>query len=104
MDLFAPFLHEFTYQAMIHDLLPIEEADKTSYKTIVNQGEANEEEKNMEIGEQDGIWVENRHLHMKDLLEKLVSDFNKFRADNPQFAERYDVKRSPGSNTTLKRL
>ncbi|MCJ1257800.1 vacuolar sorting protein VPS33/slp1 [Lignoscripta atroalba] len=90
MDLFAPFLHEFTYQAMIHDLLPIEEADKTSYKTIVNQGEANEEEKNMEIGEQDGIWVENRHLHMKDLLEKLVSDFNKFRADNPQFAESGD--------------
>ena len=88
MYLFAPFIHEFTYQAMIHDLLAIEEGDKTFYKTIVNQGEKNEEEKDMEISEQDQIWVENRHLHMKDLLEKLVGDFNRFRADNPQFAER----------------
>ena len=88
MDLFAPFLHEFTYQAMIHDLLPLKEGDKIYYKTLVNQGEAGEEEKDMEISEQDEIWVENRHLHMKDLLEKLVGDFNKFRANNPQFAER----------------
>ena len=89
MDLFAPLVHEFTYQAMVHDLLPIKEAERTFYKTIVNQGSANEEEKDMELGEKDKIWVENRHLHMKDLLEKLVGDFNKFRADNPQFAERW---------------
>ena len=89
MDPFAPLIHEFTYQAMIHDLLPIKAGETVYYKTVVNQGEANEEEKDMEINEKDKIWVENRHLHMKDLLEKLVSDFNKFRADNPQFAERY---------------
>ncbi|SLM39447.1 sec1 family superfamily [Lasallia pustulata] len=87
MDLFAPVLHEFTYQAMVHDLLPVKEGDKVFYRTVVNQGDANEEEKDMEIGERDKIWVENRHLHMKDLLEKLVGDFNKFRAENPQFAE-----------------
>ena len=87
MDLFAPLVHEFTYQAMVHDLLPLKEGDKTFYKTIVNQGET-QEEKDMELGEQDKIWVENRHLHMKDLLEKLVDDFKKFRAANPQFAEK----------------
>ena len=88
MDLFTPLLHDFTYQAMVHDLLPIKEGDKSFYKTVLNQGSANEEEKEMELGENDRIWVENRHLHMKDLLEKLVADFNKFRADNPQFAEK----------------
>lgn len=91
MDLFAPVLHEFTYQAMVHDLLPVKDGDKVFYKTVVNQGDANQEEKDMEIGEKDKIWVENRHLHMKDLLEKLVGDFNKFRAENPQFAERFVV-------------
>ena len=89
MDLFAPLLHEFTYQAMAHDLLPIREGDKLTYKTTLNEGQPNEEIKEMEITESDQIWVENRHLHMKDLLGKLVEDFNKFRANNPQFADRY---------------
>lgn len=42
MDLFAPLLHEFTYQAMVHDLLPIKDGDKVTYKTIINQGSHNE--------------------------------------------------------------
>ena len=88
MDLFAPVLHEFTYQAMVHDLLPIIEGDKVFYKNA-NKDEANGATKESEISEKDKIWVANRHLHMKDLLEKLVNDFNKFRADNPQFEERY---------------
>ena len=87
MDLYAPLIHEFTYQAMAHELLPLSEGDKVLYKTIQNQGRPNQEEKEMELGEKDRIWVENRHLHMKDLLEKLVADFNKFRAENPQFAD-----------------
>ena len=89
MDLFAPLIHEFTYQAMVHELLPVSEGDKVLYKTILNQGRPNQEEKEMELSENDKIWMENRHLHMKDLLEKLVADFNKFRAENPQFAEEY---------------
>ena len=87
MDLFAPLIHEFTYQAMVHELLPLKDGDKTIYTTILNQGAPNQEERDMELGEKDKIWVENRHLHMKDLLEKLVADFNKFRAENPQFSE-----------------
>ncbi|MCJ1311970.1 vacuolar sorting protein VPS33/slp1 [Agyrium rufum] len=90
MDMFAPLLHEFTYQAMAHDLLPLKDGDRTFYKTVVNEGGPNQEEKDMELSERDKIWVTNRHLHMKDLLEKLVADFKKFRADNPQFAESDD--------------
>lgn len=86
MDLYAPFVHEFTYQAMAHDLLPVRDGDKVTYRTVLNEGRPDQEEKDMEIGEKDRIWVDNRHRHMKDTIEKLMSDFQKFIADNPHFA------------------
>jgi syntaxin-binding protein 1 len=89
MDLFAPLIHEFTYQSMVHDLLPIKEGDKITYKMVVNKGTTNEEVKEMELNDHDRIWVEYRHMHMKDVLGKLGEDFARFRAANPQFAEEY---------------
>ena len=83
IDLFAPIIHEFTYQAMVHDLLSLSDGDRTFYKVR----DANGDTRNVEISEKDSIWVVNRHLHMKDLIDKLVTDFEKFRAKNPQFAE-----------------
>jgi len=85
MDLFTPFMHEFTYQAMAHDLLPIKEGDKVTYKTVVNEDRPDQEEKEVEISEKDKIWVENRHRHMKDTIEKLMNDFQKFIDQNPHF-------------------
>ncbi|KAL8987799.1 MAG: hypothetical protein Q9177_003037 [Variospora cf. flavescens] len=87
LDLFAPVLHEFTYQAMIHDLLPLIEGDKIFYKASLNQSQPG---KDQEISEKDSIWVKYRHLHMKDLLDQLVQDFNAFKAQNPQFADSED--------------
>jgi syntaxin-binding protein 1 len=89
MDLFAPLLHEFTYQAMAHDLLRINDGNKVTYDTVINAGTSREERKEMEIGDNDRIWVDYRHLHMRDVLERLAADFAKFRAANPQFAEEY---------------
>ncbi|KAK4986188.1 syntaxin binding protein 1 [Elasticomyces elasticus] len=85
MDIYAPILHEFTYQAMAHDLLPIKDGDKTTYRTMVNEGRPDQEEKDVEISEKDRIWVENRHRHMKDTIEKLMGDFQKFIDQNPHF-------------------
>ncbi|KAK5140025.1 hypothetical protein LTR04_003202, partial [Oleoguttula sp. CCFEE 6159] len=85
MDLYAPLVHEFTYQAMAHDLLPIKDGEKTTYRAKVNEGRPDEQEKDMEIGEKDKIWVQNRHHHMKDTIEKLMSDFQKFIDENPHF-------------------
>ena len=81
----APLVHEFTYQAMAFDLLSINDGDKITYRTNVNEEDPVSEEKDMEITDKDKIWVENRHRHMKDTLDKLVGDFHKFIAENPQF-------------------
>lgn len=97
MDLYAPFLHEFTYQAMALDLLPINDTDKITYRAVVNEDDPAAEEKEMEISDKDKIWVENRHRHMKDTLTKLISDFQKFIADNPNFTNQ-DAQNAAGMN------
>ncbi|KAL8798510.1 MAG: hypothetical protein Q9182_006598 [Xanthomendoza sp. 2 TL-2023] len=98
LDLFAPLLHEFTYQAMVHDLLPLTEGEKVYYKPAANQTETIDRGKDSEIGEKDDIWIKYRHLHMKDLLDELVKDFNAFKAQNPQFADSGD----PATINTIK--
>ncbi|KAI0387842.1 Sec1-like protein [Hypomontagnella monticulosa] len=85
MDLMAPLIHEFTYQAMAHDLLPIKDGDKTTFHMVVNEGSPDAEEKDMELVEKDKVWVENRHRHMKDTIDKLMGDFQKFLDQNPHF-------------------
>ena len=90
MDLFAPLLHEFTYQAMAHDLLPIKDGDKVTFRTVVNQDRPDQQEKDVEISEKDRIWVENRHRHMKDTIEKLMGDFQRFIDENPHFTKTDD--------------
>jgi hypothetical protein len=76
---------------MAHDLLPIKEGDKITYKTLVNEGQPNAEEKDVEITEKDKIWIENRHRHMKDTIEKLMGDFQKFIRENPNFTKSGDA-------------
>ncbi|KAL5612558.1 hypothetical protein BROUX41_004344 [Berkeleyomyces rouxiae] len=85
MDLMAPILHEFTYQAMAHDLLSIEEGDKVTYSVVINQGTPEEENKVMELQEKDKVWTENRHRHMKDTIGRLMSELQKFMSANHNF-------------------
>ncbi|SPN98614.1 related to syntaxin-binding protein sec1-like protein [Cephalotrichum gorgonifer] len=87
MDLMAPFVHEFTYQAMAHDLLTIDEREKVIYRMTINENTSMQEEKDMELGDKDKVWVDNRHRHMKDTIDKLMSDFQKFLDKNPHFAK-----------------
>ncbi|KAI5801708.1 Sec1 family protein [Peziza echinospora] len=86
IDLYAPVLHEFTYQAMAHDLLPIKENDQVTYSMEVTEQNGTEM-KDMVISENDKIWVDVRHQHMKDTIEKLMSDFQGFLRDNKNFVD-----------------
>ncbi|KAL2153262.1 hypothetical protein VTH82DRAFT_4417 [Thermothelomyces myriococcoides] len=87
MDLMAPLLHEFTYQAMVHDVLPIWEQENGKVMYHMNaRPSARVEERDEELAEKDVVWVTNRHRHMKDTIDKLMSDFQKFIEKHPQFA------------------
>ncbi|KAK5938534.1 syntaxin binding protein 1 [Knufia obscura] len=100
MDVVAPFVHELTYQAMAMDLLPVhDDGDKITYRNVIRRGQPDQEEKDIELNENDKLWVSNRHKHMKDLLVELSNDFKQFQAKNSQFAENDDV---PVSVNTIK--
>ncbi|KAG5437150.1 hypothetical protein PCANB_001126 [Pneumocystis canis] len=83
-DMYAPIVHEFTYQAMINDLLPIKNGKYYKYE-ISNHGKT--EIKNAVLDEFDSIWAEMRHLHIRDVIDKLMGDFSKFYAENSNFAD-----------------
>lgn len=85
MDIVSPLVHEFTYQAMAHDLLPIKDDEKVTFQITINEGSAEAEDKDMELQEKDKVWVENRHTRMTETIAKLTASFNKFVADNPDF-------------------
>lgn len=82
MDLMAPLLHEFTYQAMAHDLLPVKDGEKVTFRRMIDEGTEIEQEVDSELSDIDKVWVETRHLHMKDTIDKLIGDFRKFVAEN----------------------
>lgn len=83
MDTVAPFLHEFTYQAMANDLLPIENGTKYTYKFQTAVGTF--EDKTAVLSDADSVWTDIRHMHMREAIDKLMADFNQFMQDNAGF-------------------
>ena len=49
------------------------------------------EEKNATLDEKDDIWTSVRHMHMKDTIDKLMHDFNKFCQENTNFTDKYNL-------------
>lgn len=80
MDLYAPLLHEFTYQAMCNDLLDIE--DGRIYRYEFQNAAGNTEDKEAILAEEDKVWTEVRHMHMKDALDKLIADFKAYAGEH----------------------
>ncbi|KZT07255.1 Sec1-like protein [Laetiporus sulphureus 93-53] len=83
MDTIAPFVHEFTYQAMANDLLPIDDGTRYTYKFQAAQGAF--ENKTAILSDADNVWTELRHMHMREAIDKLMADFNQFMQDNAGF-------------------
>jgi syntaxin-binding protein 1 len=72
-DLLSPLMHDFTYQAMVHDLIPME-GDRVTVASGANSGESSTKDsttKDVLLDEKDNIWVELRGQHIASVIETL---------------------------------
>lgn len=71
-DLLSPLMHDFTYQAMVHDLIPME-GDRVSVASG-SAGESSSKDSTMKdvlLDEKDSVWVELRGKHIAAVIETL---------------------------------
>jgi hypothetical protein len=80
LDPLAPLLHEYSYQAMVHDLLPIVDGERYAYHFTTNRGET--QKRDVLLNETDPLWPTLRHMHIADCIEYLTSNFNQFLSAN----------------------
>lgn len=74
-DCLSPLMHEFTYQAMVYDLIPVDD-DRISYEADSPSTHTDEETKanttkEVLLNENDDVWVELRHKHIADVVQTL---------------------------------
>ncbi|CAO3670948.1 unnamed protein product [Rhizopus stolonifer] len=91
IDSAAPLLHEFTYQAMLNDLLPIQETDShvgIKYTYEFNQADGSLGSKDVLLDEEDEVYRSVRHMHIAQCSDHLIENFNQFLAENKVAGER----------------
>ena len=85
MDTVAPFLHEFSYQAMCNDLLAIQDGTRYHYSFYTSDGER--EDKDAILSDEDNVWTGIRHLHIAEAIDKLTKDFKQHAGEQGAFAD-----------------
>lgn len=88
LDLYAPLLHEFTYQAMAMDIVPdLERNNKYEYTVENERGETQQMLTRLD-SEEDATWVSLRHMHIIEALEVLVGRISELIRSNPLMVDR----------------
>ncbi|KAK4379392.1 hypothetical protein RND71_001254 [Anisodus tanguticus] len=80
VDQIAPVIHEWTYDAMCHDLLDMD-GNKYVHEVPSKTGGA-PEKKEVLLEDQDPVWLELRHTHIADASERLHDRFTNFVTKN----------------------
>ncbi|CAD6251008.1 unnamed protein product [Miscanthus lutarioriparius] len=80
IDQIAPIIHEWTYDAMCHDLLCMD-GSKYVHEVPSKNGPATEK-KEVLLEDHDPVWLELRHAHIADASERLHDKMTNFISKN----------------------
>lgn len=94
LDLYAPLLHEFTYQAMAMDIVEgLERNNKYIYHAENERGEDQEISTSLD-SEDDETWMALRHMHIIEASELIIGRINDLIKNNPLMVDRTKAKTS----------
>nr|XP_043622037.1 protein transport Sec1a-like [Erigeron canadensis] len=80
VDLVAPIIHEWTYDAMCHDLVDL---DGNKYvMEVPSKSGGPPEKKEFLLEDHDPVWLEMRHLHIADASERLSDKMDNLMSKN----------------------
>ncbi|XP_022897159.1 SNARE-interacting protein KEULE-like [Olea europaea var. sylvestris] len=80
IDQIAPIIHEWTYDAMCHDMLDLE-GNKYVHE-IPSKSGGEPEKKEVLLEDNDPVWLELRHAHIAEASEKLSEKMTNFVSKN----------------------
>lgn len=85
IDPVAPLMHEYTYQAMVQDLLEVK-GEVVSIPKREKDSSEDKKEKDLKedllIGEDDNLWTEYRHQHIGEVMQAMTKKFSEFKGKN----------------------
>eukprot|EP00457_Paulinella_chromatophora_P003913 gb/GEZN01003922.1/.p1 GENE.gb/GEZN01003922.1/~~gb/GEZN01003922.1/.p1 ORF type:complete len:659 (-),score=109.43 gb/GEZN01003922.1/:90-1805(-) len=78
MDPVAPLMHEYTYQAMVNDLLEV----KGELVDLHPEKKTKGDEDTLVLSEEDPLWMDFRHQHIGTVMEDVSKQFKDFKETN----------------------
>ena len=95
-DPVTPLMHEYSYQAMCYDLLPVKDG-LISYESETDKGKV---PKQALLNENDEIWAELRHTHISKAITQITEKLNDFVSNNASAA----MQKKAGGNVSIQTL